>query len=122
MNLPERTTVIPPNVQARALDWLLLKSTPQDRRQLVFPIEDIADVLLIVDCIYHPSLLPPLIETIDYLAAPGVTAVIVVAELRSEQVVREFLELWLAIPGWKICRSPWDMVPGPYVVWMGWKE
>lgn len=85
-------------------------------------MEDPIDILLIVDCIYHPSLLSSLVETIDYLSTPSQTAVIVVSELRSEQVIREFLELWLSIPGWTIRRNPGIGLSGPYVMWIGWKR
>lgn len=84
-------------------------------------MEDPIDILLIVDSIYHPSLLPPLVETIDYLSTPGQTAVIVVSELRSEDVIREFLELWLSIPGWAIRRHSSAGFCGPYAMWIGWK-
>lgn len=83
-------------------------------------MDRVVDVLLVVDCIYHPSLLPSLIETIDYLTSPNHTAVLVVSELRSDQVMREFLELWLALPGWVINRIC-ALISGPYVVWVGWK-
>ncbi|KAF9443836.1 hypothetical protein P691DRAFT_778632 [Macrolepiota fuliginosa MF-IS2] len=122
INFSPGSTISSPTIVTQPLDWISLKNTPLHRRRALFPVENLIDVLLIVDCIYHPSLLPPLIETIDFLATPGQTAVVVVSELRSEQVIREFLELWLAIPGWVIHRSPMDIFFGPYVVWMGRKE
>jgi len=97
-----------------------LKNTPQHRRRTIFLMDRAVDLLLVVDCIYHPSLLPSLIETMDYLTSPNHTVVLVVSELRSDQVMREFLELWLALPGWIIHRIC-ALVSGPYVVWVGWK-
>jgi hypothetical protein len=154
MNIPTTTTAQKSNVRAVPLDWVLLGNTPPNRRHLLLPNLYITkkeeeeeeeeeeegttttgaaiDVLLIVDCIYHPSLLPPLIETINYLTRPDKkTIVVVVSELRSEQVVREFLELWMNSGSggggqsslrWRIYRCPLGMVMGPYVVWIGWKE
>jgi protein N-lysine methyltransferase METTL21D len=80
--------------------------------------------LLVVDCIYHPSLLPALVDTIDYLATIERTVVLVVVELRAEDVVREFLELWLGTGGgdiWEIWHLQ-DVMEGPYAVWLGWKK
>lgn len=77
-----------------------------------------------MDCIYHPSLLPALVETIDYLTTPGVTAVLVVVELRAEDVIREFLELWLNAStkgAWEIWHVD-EVMEGPYAVWVGWKK
>ncbi|KAF5361918.1 hypothetical protein D9756_002627 [Leucocoprinus leucothites] len=111
----------PTNTCAQTLDWIELKNTPPHRRRALFPVDDAIDLLLVVDCIYHPSLLPALIETMDYLASPNQTAVLVVSELRSEQVIREFLELWLALPDWMIFRVS-NLVFGPYVVWIGQKD
>jgi hypothetical protein len=142
------STSLESNIRAIPLDWVVLKDTPQTRRHLLLPPSPQAkeerdetttiDILLIVDCIYHPSLLPSLIETINYLTKPNQkTVVVVVSELRSEQVVREFLELWIDsgdagdVGGsgrvrnemrWKIYRCPLGMIVGPYVVWIGWKE
>jgi len=109
-----------PKIRTIALDWVQLKNTPQHRRHNTFLIDRVVDLLLVVDCIYHPSLLPSLVETMDYVASPNRTVVLVVSELRSDQVIREFLELWLALPGWIIDRIA-GLVPGPYVTWVGQK-
>ena len=79
------------------------------------------DLILAVDCIYNPSLLPALVETIDFLTTPGKTAVLVVVELRQEDVVREFLELWVAKGGWEIWRIANGFLGSRYAVWTGWK-
>ena len=105
------------NVFVDELDWIHLHSTSHTRRSLVFESEAI-DVLLIVDCIYHPSLLPALIDTIHYLATPDQTIVLVVVELRADDVVREFLQLWLEKPGWEIWRVG-ELLSKPYVMWLG---
>jgi hypothetical protein len=136
---------VAPNVSAEPLDWLLIHDTPvSSRHKLNLPplaAASDADVInhdndhnhgmgliLVVDCIYHPSLIPPLLSTLDHLArrrldipstsssaqdldAAGAGAgtpgedgadILVVAELRSEDVIREFLEGWRALEGWTI--------------------
>ncbi|KAI0093382.1 putative methyltransferase-domain-containing protein [Irpex rosettiformis] len=109
-------------VTAEALDWVLLKNSPPSVRQTAFSYPQI-DLLLVVDCIYHPSLLRPLVETINYLATPERTAVLVLVELRQEDVVREFLELWLLAGegAWEIWHVESGM-EGPYAMWIGWKK
>ena len=92
------------NVTATALDWVQLCNAPASLRPKIAPDEP-ADVVLIVDCIYHPSLLPALVSTIDYLTIAGRTTVIVVVELRAEDVIREFLQCWLD----KTAEGEWEL-------------
>lgn len=102
------------------LDWVILHSTPPRLRIRHSPA---IDLLLIVDCIYHPSLLPALVETLDSLTVPELTTVLVVVELRAEDVIRTFLELWLAKPHWEIWRLGRHGALGkPYVMWSGRKH
>lgn len=111
------------NVNVDALDWLALRQCPPNARRSAYSY-DLIDLLLVVDCIYHPSLLPALVETIDYLSAPEHTAVLVVVELRAEDVIREFLELWLNASGrgtWEIWHVN-EVMEGPYAAWIGWKK
>ena len=112
-----------PNVTATALDWVALHAAPMPLRARLVPAEPV-DLLLVVDCIYHPSLLPPLLTTIDYLTVAGRTAVVVVVELRAEDVIREFLQLWLELSSgaeWEIW-SVGGLLDGPYAAWVGWKH
>ncbi|GBE81541.1 hypothetical protein BKA93DRAFT_726555 [Sparassis latifolia] len=109
-------------VTAEALDWQTLLTASPYLRHFICPFAPV-DLLLVVDCIYHPSLLPALLATIDYLTIPSKTAVLVVIELRAEDVVREFLEGWLNLSPnglWEIWSVP-DVMEGPYAVWIGWK-
>ncbi|TCD71651.1 hypothetical protein EIP91_007398 [Steccherinum ochraceum] len=116
-------TEIRHDVKAEALDWLTLQKCSPNTRRSAYSFEPI-DLLLVVDCIYHPFLLPALVETIDYLSTPERTAVLVVVELRAEDVIREFLELWLEASG----RGTWEVwhvneiMDGPYAAWIGWKK
>lgn len=111
------------NVRAEALDWVSLHNCSLTARHSAYSYPPI-DLLLVVDCIYHPSLLPALVDTINHLATPERTAVLVVVELRAEDVVREFLELWLTASGddaWEIWHVH-EAMEGPYAVWVGWKK
>jgi len=105
------------------LDWTALHNASPSTRRAAFSYLAV-DLLLVVDCIYHPSLLPSLLSAIDYLTTPGKTAVLVVVELRAEDVVRAFLEGWLNLLSdgeWQI----WTIggyLDGPYAVWFGWKK
>ncbi|KAG5638562.1 hypothetical protein H0H81_011908 [Sphagnurus paluster] len=109
------------------LDWIVLASASLTQRPKILADISPADLVLVVDSIYHPSLLLPLIETLHELAVPGRTAVLVVVELRGEEVIREFLELWLAQPGWEVWRVG-DGEKGaggmgrPYAMWLGWRN
>jgi hypothetical protein len=110
------------NVTVEELDWLHVHRTPPSTRARFFPLAtDPLDLILAVDCIYNPSLLPALVETIDFLATPGKTAVLVIIELRQEDVVREYLELWIAKGGWEIWRVGGGLLGSRYAIWMGWK-
>lgn len=114
------------NVSVEELDWQILQSTSSPLRQRNYNFNDPypIDLILVCDCIYHPSLLPSLLDTLDFLAVPDKTAVLVVAELRSEDVIREFLGLWIARDGWDIWRvgsEAMEALGMPFVVWMGWR-
>ncbi|KAI0747848.1 putative methyltransferase-domain-containing protein [Daedaleopsis nitida] len=111
------------NITVTGLDWVEIHNAPPSLRARLVP-DNPADVLLVVDCIYHPSLLPALLATIDYLTIPSRTTVVVVVELRAEDVIREFLQGWLdkSVDGeweiWSVNR----LLDGPYAVWVGWKN
>ncbi|KAH9894755.1 putative methyltransferase-domain-containing protein [Cubamyces lactineus] len=121
-----RSSFSPPSsskITAVPLDWIEIRNASATLRRKLVPAEP-ADLLLVVDCIYHPSLIPPLLSTIDYLAVPGRTAVVVVVELRAEDVVREFLQGWLDLSPageWEIW-SVSGFLKGPYAIWIGWKH
>ncbi|KIM62495.1 hypothetical protein SCLCIDRAFT_119592 [Scleroderma citrinum Foug A] len=114
------------NLSVEELDWLTLSSLspglPRARycpRPVTSESNDAWDLVLVVDCIYHPSLLSPLVDTIGAVSTPGRTWVLVVVELRQEDVVREFLDLWLKhdVGNWSIARI--DLLDENYAVWAG---
>lgn len=102
-----------------SLDWIALQAAPEPVRRKAFKYDDL-DCLLVVDCIYHPSLLPALVETIDYLTIPNRTTALILMELRAEDVTREFLSLLLSKPFWVVHRLPGLGLP--YALWAGFKS
>ena len=71
------------NVQVEEIDWVDVAS----RRRPRSSEGEHYDLVLAVDCIYNENLLQPLVDTLTYYATPGRTAVWVVVELRSADVV-----------------------------------
>ncbi|KAF8216457.1 putative methyltransferase-domain-containing protein [Mycena galopus ATCC 62051] len=129
-NVPTKQGVPGPgqNVAVDEINWEILHSTPLHRRAQLFPPPPAPfDIVLVVDCIYHPNLLPPLLAAMDYVSTAGTTAVLVLMELRAEDVTRDFLEGWLTLGGgeWEIWRIANDEgmlgKNQPYVMWVGWK-
>ncbi|KAK0199258.1 putative methyltransferase-domain-containing protein [Desarmillaria ectypa] len=109
------------NISIAELDWLSLHATPSKQRSRIFQSPAV-DLVFVVDCIYHPSLMPALVDTIDYVSTPGRTTVMVVVELRDEDAVRLFLKLWIGTPGWEVWRiGRSNGLPRPYVIWVGCK-
>ncbi|KAF8327749.1 uncharacterized protein EI90DRAFT_3066882 [Cantharellus anzutake] len=148
-----------PNYSIAALDWTdVATSAPSSTaRKLVrtsvlgSPSEHI-DLIIAVDTLYNTSLVSPFLATLEEFAngpstkaEGGVresTAVLVVCELRDEDVIRVFLEGWLSLGGWKVWRVGDHASPdardtnnvtlgygipseaffdGPFVAWLGWK-
>ncbi|EEB94427.1 hypothetical protein MPER_06761, partial [Moniliophthora perniciosa FA553] len=111
------------NITVSALDWLILQSASPSSRRANFQFDSPPiDVLLVVDCIYHPSLLPCLVETMDFLAVPERTVALVVVELRAEDVIREFLQLWISKECWEVWRVDDQVLGKPYAMWAGMKR
>jgi len=106
-------------IVAQDLDWITLQSTPPTLRAKAFEFE-VVDLLLVVDCVYHPSLVSPLMDTMRCLTTPGKTTVVVAVELRAEDVVREFLEMWLqSDPRWQIWSVGEGRLSSAYALWIG---
>jgi len=110
------------NVTVDDLDWIYLQKLSTTQRAQAFSFRHPIDIILAVDCLYHPTLIPGFVETLDYLTAPGKTLVVIVCELRSDEVTRDFLQAWITrAPEWEIYRIP-GFLGGPYVVWAGYKK
>ncbi|PFH51026.1 hypothetical protein AMATHDRAFT_3417 [Amanita thiersii Skay4041] len=107
------------NITVHPFDWITLSTTPSHLRHKLTSFLDPPDLILVIDCIYHPSLLPPLVTAIHHLAIPDHTLVFILVELRAEDVIREFLRLWLATPGWRIWRMGGGVFDAPYIAWVG---
>jgi hypothetical protein len=102
-------------ITVAALDWSLPAQRQIDVRA------DPPDVLLVVDCIYHPTLVRPLLATMTAFAAPRQTVALVVAELRAEDVLREFLEGWIAL-GWSVWSVAEGLLGPRWGMWVAWRE
>lgn len=116
------------NIAVEPLDWIELQRANESQQakllsDIVPSNEDPIDLVLVVDCIYHPTLIPPLLATIERLATSSITEVLVLSELRSEEVLREFLEGWMCIPGWKVWHVGGDLLQDlHYIMWIGRKN
>ncbi|CAG8493318.1 5215_t:CDS:2 [Acaulospora colombiana] len=123
---------------AEPLNWVDVYECPPNSRHRLFSrnlyiqSEDIsvdgnsnsgADLVLAVDCVYNPALVPPLLTTIDLFASPGRTVVLVVMELRDEDVVRDFLVKWTEMPDWEIWRigneNHRSHLDARFAIWVG---
>ena len=102
-------------VTVTALDWTL----PAQRQLDIHT--DPPDILLVVDCIYHPTLVHPLLTTMTSLTAPGHTLALVVAELRAEDALRDFLEGWIEL-GWHVWSVAESLLGPRWGMWVAWCE
>ncbi|TEB29111.1 hypothetical protein FA13DRAFT_1765059 [Coprinellus micaceus] len=88
------------NVSVETLDWVELQQRTESQKN---------------------KLLSSVVQPVDLVLA--FTSVLVLSELRSEEVMREFLQSWLVLPGWKIWHVGGDLLREPhYVMWVGQKE
>ena len=116
MNTPSTSTS---KIVAQDLDWTVLQSAPPTLRAKAFSFGCV-DILLVVDCVYHPNLVSPLVGTMRYLTTPGKTTVVVVVELRAEDVIQVFLETWLqSDPRWRIWSVGEQRLDSAYAMWVG---
>jgi hypothetical protein len=106
------------NISVQELDWLAVQAATPTSRARLLPTD--LDLILVVDCVYHPFLLPALVETIDSLTVSERTTVMVVAELRADDVIREFLSLWASKRGWVIRRA--NLLGIRFGTWVGWRD
>lgn len=108
-------------VTATPLDWVALHAAPASRRPAVFDVDAQGpfDLIVCCDCIYNTSLVPALVTAINYCAYGTATPVLVVVELREEDVLREFLGTWLASGTWEVWRLPQEYFSSRTVGWIG---
>ncbi|KAJ1306818.1 hypothetical protein OPQ81_007804 [Rhizoctonia solani] len=122
-DLPELIPLLRKNaksakISVEALDWtwqILPKFT--------------ADLVLCVDCIYNTALVRPLVRVLGTFDAP----ILVIVELRDEDVLREFLNQWLEWRphtatkvsengGFQVWRLADYLLSSRFVAWLGWKS
>jgi protein N-lysine methyltransferase METTL21D len=116
------------NVTVEGLDWLELQRCSPESRLKHFKLDfaDPPDLILAVDCVYNPALLPALVCALNAYSRPGHTVAVVAVELRAADVIQEFLDLWAVKGIWEVWRlasseegSSW--LGAEFAVWMGWR-
>ncbi|CAE6403147.1 unnamed protein product [Rhizoctonia solani] len=121
-DLPELTPLLRKNAKSAKVSV-----EPLDWTWQIIP-QFTADLVLCVDCIYNTALVRPLVRVLGTFDAP----ILVVIELRDEDVVREFLYEWLAwrpraygdgesSGGFQVWRLADDLLSPRFVAWVGWK-
>jgi protein N-lysine methyltransferase METTL21D len=121
------TNTLPPATKASvaALDWVTIQNAQPNSisRLLPHPYDNIdikPDLVIAADCIYHPSLISPLIHTIGSLSSHE-TIVLVLGQLREVEVIRQFIAEWIG-SGWDIWRvedGGMCILGQGYVAWIG---
>lgn len=123
-NIPKHS-----NVSTEPLDWIEFQSMPLNTRFTAYKnvwMDDVIQepsnsprIILVVDCIYNPSLIDPLLTVINHFAVDDKekALVLVVLELRAEDVSKLFLSRWMDSGQWEI----WSLaVLGTrFAVWIG---
>ncbi|EPQ31526.1 uncharacterized protein PFL1_00859 [Pseudozyma flocculosa PF-1] len=82
------------------------------------------DLILCADCVYNPSLFDALTATLAALTRPRHTVVVVVAEMRTDEGISDFLHAWRAsLPdgGWRILSLE-DRLAKGFVVFAAWRS
>lgn len=94
---------------------------PSHSRGRYFTVEEEPDLLLVVDCIFNPALVEPLVAALTHYAVPQKTTVMVAVELRSHDVIEAFLAAWLKSAKWEIWRVGGKLLHRRYAIWVGCK-
>ncbi|GJJ09363.1 hypothetical protein Clacol_003585 [Clathrus columnatus] len=127
-NVAHNFPVVPPSILSETLDWTDFQSLSSNARLKAYKdvwIQDFPDsgprIILVVDCVYNPSLIPPLLSVINHFASPETdekkALVLVIIELRAEEVTRLFLSHWIDSGKWEI----WSLrvLDARFAVWLG---
>jgi len=109
-------------ISVEPCDWLQLHSMPAHSRTRYFTTDSAVDLILVVDCIFNPALIAPLVSSLVHYATPNKTLVMVMMELRSHEVVQEFLSAWLSSATWEIWRVCGSLLHSRYALWVGCKQ
>ncbi|CAE6454813.1 unnamed protein product [Rhizoctonia solani] len=121
-DLPELTPLLRKNTKSARVSV-----EPLDWTWQILP-DFAADLVLCVDCIYNTALVRPLVRVLGTFDAP----ILVVIELRDEDVVREFLNEWLEWRphtdnkvsedgGFQVWRLADHLLSPRFAAWLGWK-
>lgn len=116
-------------IKVEEIDWTTYLPSSLDRPKAPSDPTKLPDLIIATDVLYHPSLIQPLLSTLDFYTEPGRTVVLFIAEFRTEDVVRDWLEEWLEDGGgWEVRRlanvdgeGGWGE-GGRFVGWIGWRR
>jgi hypothetical protein len=116
-------------VDIQELDWTTYLASSPDRPRPLADLASLPDLIVATDVLYHPSLIEPLLATLNFYSEPLRTTTLFVAEFRTEDVIRDWLTAWLADDGgWEIRRLPngsgvggWGD-GGRFVGWVAWRR
>lgn len=117
------------SVEIQEIDWTTYLPGSSDRPRPPADSSTLPDLIFATDVLYHPSLIQPLLATLNFYSDPGRTTTLFVAEFRTEDVIRDWVEAWLTDGGgWEIRRLPnvdgnggWGE-EGRFVGWVGWRR
>lgn len=120
------------NVDVLELDWTWTEQQFQKNAKQVANHQ--YHLVFAVDCLYNESLVQPFVNTLNRI---NTKFVVVVSELRSADVLRMFLEIWLESGNWTVYRPTESTAPSGtlsdkatqtsilgrrHVIWIGWKS
>jgi protein N-lysine methyltransferase METTL21D len=109
-------------IVVEACDWVQLYSMRNHSRERYYSTTSEIDLLLAVDCIFNPALVQPLVSALNHYTSRNKTLVMIMMELRSHEVVQEFLSAWISSATWEIWRIGGELLNPRYVLWVGWKR
>ena len=114
-------------VHAEPLDWNdFTTQVPSAKervvRQALHQLDgDFPDLIVASDCVYNPALYECLTATLTALTKPSHTVVLLVAQMRTEEGMAEFLDAWIqSHPSWYIVSLE-ERVPPGFALFAGWR-
>lgn len=116
-----------PEVKVAALDWFDFSNPPSAhtalirKKEVLDQLEGAPDVIVACDCIYNPGLLDALIATLNVFTERNKTVVLVSCEMRSDEILADFLTRWKEAEGDWVVVSLEERFGKGFVTLAGWK-
>ncbi|PWN51282.1 hypothetical protein IE53DRAFT_314199 [Violaceomyces palustris] len=117
------------SLRSSALDWNDFSSghgttrwsRETSQRQLLKDLGGWPDLIVCTDCVYNPGLFQALVSTLLMLTKPGKTSVLMACELRSSDIMSDFLSVWMrSDDSWKIVSLEGRLMK-THALWLGWR-